>query len=752
VARYSIGLIALTTLACGSNDKTNGTQSTSSGGSGNSSAATGGTSQGGAGDETSGTGGSTGGSGGGKMSSGGTGGKVSSGGSSGKMSSGGSGGQIMGLPTVPGEPCNSVDTKLPPKPCMVNVTVQVNGDAANVHFDPVDGAKDYRIYALPADSDIQANGDALTIQNALYRCAGAHEVPPANVDSGPQLPGGGITTLVDNENVGGYTRTLDDATLGYVSAVPADGLIPVYALGDSSKDGDNSCYYMRWKESRVKHYVTSDSDRKSMLAQGFRDDGIAFYAPAAGADGSRTVYTSTDNMGAAGARYYYIDGPEAAVRSGGTAAFSVLTDAADGLIPLKRVFYVNSCGTSHDELTPGETRFQQARTQGDAWPLTELQWSGLTGETTLVVEALADGCPNNLPGLLGPEDSPPFTNDFGHVAPSWVTLDDAKALLPSGEVYINGQFDAGNQPRPIARSFVKVKPAAAPDLDWFQGFDGDNPLGTITDEPCGNPINCGGEWRFSTDVGDIHFISVEEKRHTLNTELGQLWVMYDDGASDTPGKFRLTANQDAMLSADNYLYITMDVNAFTTSRRYPQIIVSDQHPPVQWNLTNGKTIVIQTFGEWPYLYELEVCDHRNWDVNDQCPAYDLYHYFESGTTDRVKSLAPNNEVGDRVGIDRNSRFEVWVSSQRAYLYLEGQPYGCVDLPSGAPGVGPVTVTFGDTLYHSGVDNLDYYSYMKANYQTDTRRQYDNLGFKSGVAAPTWDDTRFPCVPSTAIMN
>jgi hypothetical protein len=27
---------------------------------------------------------------------------------------------------------------------------------------------------------------------------------------------------------------------------------------------------------------------------------------------------------------------------------------------------------------------------------------------------------------------------------------------------------------------------------------------------------------------------------------------------------------------------------------------------------------------------------------------------------------------------------------------------------------------------------------------ETRRHFDELGFKSGVAAPTWDETKVPC--------
>jgi hypothetical protein len=725
---FSLGLLVLTALGCGSSDDAPAT--TPGAGAAGGSEASGGASGSGAGG-SSGKGGS------------GTGGSSGKGGSSGSSGSGGSGSQVTPIPTVPGEPCNSVDSALPEKPCMVNVAVKVSGNAANISFDPVDGAADYRVYELPADGDVTADGDNLTVKNALYRCAGTRQAPPVAMDGAEQLPGGAIWTRVDDQTVGGYRRSLEEATLGYVSAVPGDGLVPVYALGDSSREADNVCYFMRWSESRAKRYVTSEAERDELLAQSFRDDGIAFYVPAEAGAGTRQVFTSTDSNGA-GSRFYFADGPEAAARSGATPAFSVFTDASAG-IPLMRVFYDNACGMSHDELVGGMARFERAREQGDKSPMTHLHWSGLNGDTTLVIEALADGCPNLPNGLLAPISIPSRPNDFGHELPAWLSLEEARALSPDGELYVNGQFDPENKPRPIARSFVKVKPAEPPDLDWFQGFDTPESLGELVEEDCGNPVGCSQQFRHTSAVGDVNFIAVETDRHVLQSVLGELWVMYEDWASDTPGKFRLTANEEATLSEGSFLYVTMEVNAFTTARRYPQFIISDQQAPVQWNLVNGRSLVIQTFGDWPYVYELEVCDHRTWDVNDQCPKYDLYRYFEAGSTDRVQSLAPNPEVGEHTGVDRSTQFEVWVSPSRAYLYLDGLPYGCVDLPEGAPGAGPVSVTFGDTLYHSGVDALDYFSFMKENYLTDTRRHFDNLGFKSGVGAPPWDEERQPCV-------
>src|SRR5258708_28553730 len=125
-----------------------------------------------------------------------------------------------------------------------------------------------------------------------------------------QVERGANKTLVDGQRVDGVMRTMADATLGYVYVTAGAGRVPVYALGDSAANADNDCYFQRWAASRVKKYVTSDSERTMLLAQSWLDDGIAFYVPAAGAN-TRPVYTA-QTMGVNGPtnRDYYVHGPE----------------------------------------------------------------------------------------------------------------------------------------------------------------------------------------------------------------------------------------------------------------------------------------------------------------------------------------------------------------------------------------------------------------------------------------------------------
>jgi hypothetical protein len=338
-----------------------------------------------------------------------------------------------------------------------------------------------------------------------------------------------------------------------------------------------------------------------------------------------------------------------------------------------------------------------------------------------------------------------FTSNDSKVSyQAWQTAAELKASTASQELYINGQFD-GTNPRPIARSFVKISPAEAPALDWSHGFRAADSLGDFGNIPCGAADgNCWGAPRSESSLVDTAFYSLELTRRTQGTMFGEWWVLYGDYAADTNGKYRMTAKAKGEITADSYLYVSMEVDAFTTGRRYPQILISDRDAPVQYALKDGNTLILQTFSDWPNRYELQVCDHRNWDVNNQCPRFDFYYQRPANDPNASTGLAPIPEVGEEVGMDQANLFEIYVSSKAAFVFLDRKPFGCAYLPATGVPTGAVTVTFGDVLYHSGVDNL--YDYTKRRWRVDTSRRFDNLGFKSHVAAPAWNATRFPCTP------
>lgn len=655
-------------------------------------------------------------------------------------------------------------TKLPSLPELTSVVALQDDDSASITFDPVDGAKDYRVYVLPADGDINvASNGGVTIHNATYRCAGDREAPPAYADAEASIGGEAIHTQVDQQKVGGYTRSLAEATLGYVYTAPGPGLIPVYALGESDPNADTTCYFGRWEASRVKKYTTSEDERTQLLQDFARDDGVAFYVPAA-ADATTTNVNFEDLQ--AGTQYqqrfYFPDGVEADAHKTKTLAFSVLTKQVAGTQPLMRVYYNNSCGWSHDELVIGKERFNRVYHQGDTQPFFSLLWAGVTAPTTLVVEALDTGCP--FQGYMAPKAFPGQTVPFGDapvVHQPWVTFDDLRAASTTGEVFINGQHEATNQPKAIARSFISVKPQPHAQMDFFADFAPDSTPETFNIIDCGVPGgNCYQTWRMQSATFDQMWINAEsaptkgDGLYAYGQMLGEWWMSYADVAADTNGKYRLTANQKATMSDSTYLHVTMEVDSYSTSRRYPQILISDADIPVQYGLETGHTIIVQPRAEinvmydFPVSYQLELCKLRTWDVNNQCPVYDLYHSLDS--SGKVAHLNPNDEFGEHASVDHRVLYDVYTSTRRTYLFLDGEPYACADLPADAAPSGPVTVTWGDALYHSAVDHT--YAFHTAHMLVEQRRHFDNLGFSSGVNAPTWDESRLPCAAPISLSE
>jgi len=652
------------------------------------------------------------------------------------------------LPTAPA-------TKLPVLPPLTHVFASQGDDSVSITFDPVDGALDYRVYPLPADGDITVAADkGVVVRNGTYRCAGNREAPPTYKDAEPMIGGAAIHALVDQQKVGGFTRTLAGATLGYVYTDPGVGRVPVYALGESDANGDSTCYFARWAASRVKVYTTSETQRTELLGQMFRDDGIAFYVPAtADAATTATVYMDENRQPPYLDRWYFADGPEADAHTKKTPAFQVLKAAASGTQPLTRVYYANACGWSHDELAVGKERFARVYQQGDKLPSWALLWTGVTAPTTLVVEALDAGCP--FQAHLTSQAQPAIDVAFGGNVikhQPWLTVDDARAASATTEVFINGQFAAANRPKAVARSFVAVKPVAHPKMDFFAGFTPGAAPETWTTVPCG-VANCFQTWRQQSATWDQMFINAEssavqgEGLFTFGPVLGEWWVSYADVAADTNGKYRITAKQKATMSATTFLHVTMEVDSYATARRYPQILISDVDVPVQYNLEMGHTLIVQPRAsinvefDFPVSYELQVCSLRTWDVNNQCPVYDLAHVLDG--TGKIVKQAAGEEVGEVAHADHRVRYDVFASTSRAYLFLEGRPYACANLPAGAvPQAGPVTVTWGDALYHSAVDHT--YAFHTAHMLVEQRRHFDNLGFSSGVGPPTWDEVRFPC--------
>jgi hypothetical protein len=196
----------------------------------------------------------------------------------------------------------------------------------------------------------------------------------------------------------------------------------------------------------------------------------------------------------------------------------------------------------------------------------------------------------------------------------------------------------------------------------------------------------------------------------------------------------------------------------STDRRYPQFWISNQGAPVQDNLTNSgaKTLIVQPKG-WGLTnarnIQVEECDQRVWDVNNQCPLL---------ANVPTNAPFPGLVAAELYGVDRTVKYDIYVSTSRVYVMLNDTPYSCTSLPAVADDgntytgpTGSVSVTWGDVLYHSDADlagpsggglmGTPAFQYHINDMHRFTRRHIDNVGFSSGVQAPTWDEKRFPCV-------
>jgi hypothetical protein len=640
-----------------------------------------------------------------------------------------------------------VPTKLPSLPQLTRVFATQRDDSVGIEFDPVDGALDYRVYPLPNDGDVTVNGDgSVTVHNAMYRCAGLRQTYdlPNNMDKGDP-------SLVASNGQYAWTAQIPSTpSLGFVYVDPASDRVPVYAVA-----GYTNGYEIGWRESRLKVYTTDSSARQKLLDAKWRDEGIAFYVPSAASGATHTVYASQNVQAVPGkntsqySQYYFTDADMAAHMGDSMPpqpAFQVLTATADGAQPLMAVLYQTS--NPHVELAVGNERFHRAAYQGNG-PLWHLEWSGLTQSTTLVVEALSSGCPYG--GFLSAQhlDAPPHQ--------TFVTLDDMKTASSTAEVFVNGQYDTMTPPKAVARSFVKVgpQPHNAADWDFYQDFATD--LGTVTPVPGCTDYNC-ERWQsanFDISAYRLDVGTNNTKVVTFGLMLGQLWVAFDDAGQDVTGKMRFTALQKATIDADpnKFLHATMSVDIMSTDRRYPQLIISDQSAPVQEGLTNpnNNTLLIQPIQGPSMRVEAQaihgLVNGHPWDVNNQAHE----HQFINTDVDQMANVVVSTEPPfDHAGMDRMTRFDVYVSSERTYLFFDGTPAGCTKYPSGFSLNGAVTVTVGDVLYHEGApDELVCaqtrpYSFMHVHQCDETKRHYDDVGFKSGVSAPTWDESKLPC--------
>jgi hypothetical protein len=673
----------------------------------------------------------------------------------------------------------------PELPVIQNVSVLTRGDTVTLDFEPVAGAVDYRIYPEPAASDwlIGAAGE-VGVKNGIYRCAGDRVFQDRAADTA-NLFDCSITGCANTQH--GYTRTEADSELGYVFLTPAADRVPVYRVADPNGGGGfrNSDWVVPlYSEANSAEYVTDPAARDMLLAKGWRDDGIAFYTlkdPAA--TGMKTIYRIKYAPGADwqgnNVVFFFGDGPEHDARAAQPATeiadmgprFQVLSTQVPGSVLLHRVQYPGS----FDVLAAGDARFQQVLHQGGR-PIASLTWPGVKKTTRFILEALDAGCPfpNGYIAAMHHDADVDHTSGQPFNAPS-ITLDEAR--LSSGEVFINGQHDPTSRPKPIARAYVDVTPEAQPTMDFLATFDDGTAWGPFTKWQDSNAfIYRNADWAIDTTGCTDNF--------TFGPLLGQFVLGFADGGSScnisiTPRKV------PTKIAADTYLHVRMMSDIPSTGRRYPQILVTtvplqDDPPPMAGNIDNvpvharlgnfpyqlagpdmilgtaddvpamgGQSIVVQPFGGYQET-QIEYCDTRGWGVSQQCNRANVYGFHAGDYMQTwTQPWLPVPVQGDLAGYDRPVQWDVYTSTSRVYVFMDGQPSACAVLPAGRMPAGPVTVAYRAVIYHCGIDETvtpadTGHTYEHNHSLCHSDRHMDDFGIDLATPAPAWDETKLPC--------
>ncbi|MES1187597.1 MAG: hypothetical protein ABUL60_27510 [Myxococcales bacterium] len=680
------------------------------------------------------------------------------------------------------KPCAASDaTCVPELPAIQNVKVDVRGDTAIIEFEPVSGALDYRIYPEPDPADwlIGTTGE-VGVKNGIYRCAGDRVFQDRALDDA-NLFDCSITGC-DNARHD-YARTEAESVLGYVFLTPGPDRVPVYRIANPNGGGGfrNADWVVPlYSEANSAEYVVDVAQRDALLANGWRDDGIAFYtAKDATKNVYRIHYASGADWQGDNVVFFFTDGPEHDARAAQPAKdiedlgvrFQILDSEVEGSVALHRVTYPGS----FDVLAAGEARFDQVLHQG-VRPVWSLTWPGIKADTRFVIEALDAGCPfpNGYIAAEHKDADVDRTSMEPFNQPS-LTLEEAR--LSSGEVFINGQHDPMNRPKPVARAYVDVKPQAAPTMDFLATFDDGAEWKPFTKWQDNNAFIFRNEdWAIDTSGCTENF--------TFGPLLGQFLLGFADGGSScnvsmTPRKV------PTVLSADRYLHVRMSSDIPSTNRRYPQILITnvplrDDPPadagniddvPVHSRLGNfpyqvlgpdmkpgtaddekaegGQSIVVQPFGGYQET-QIEYCDTRGWGVSQQCDRANVYGFHAGDYKDTWKQTwTPVPVQGNLAGYDRPVQWDVYTSNQRVYVFMDGKPSACAILPAGRMPAGPVTVAYRAVIYHCGIDEAVVGDDTGHQYEHDyslchSDRKFDDLGIELSTPAPTWDESVLPC--------
>jgi hypothetical protein len=360
-----------------------------------------------------------------------------------------------------------------------------------------------------------------------------------------------------------------------------------------------------------------------------------------------------------------------------------------------------------------------------------------------------------------------------------------------------GQPAAATSPKVLGRTAVTVTPSGnsgtPPATGFFDDFATPDPPTLLSDGTTCYPDNgCKHPFVDIWQNKKWTFEPAGMDKAQYFYDRGQLHSVVADGGADGFASAMAYPRQLAHVDATNYLHITYEVNSITTQRRYwwisvcgadqPGKTINPDGSPVSFLMptsslqiadgdnpnTSGYGCVMVFPKDGNYIFGLPLGDGTMAPPETETRVL----IYKSGTGLTGVNVNPDqykngwipsswyrmmdgsgNFVGPMLDADNlyhvTTRFDLFVRKGRVVLYADGKQKLCNDFAPSLMTMGEAMVGFGQVLYHTSAEHnenaivpSDPYNnagprmrHVYENLKYYDRRDWDNLGFDDGVAAP-----------------
>jgi hypothetical protein len=440
----------------------------------------------------------------------------------------------------------------------------------------------------------------------------------------------------------------------------------------------------------------------------------------------------------------------------------------------------------------------------------QIEVTGLSGPTRVVVEAIDTACP--YVGALGPSHVDVTTADNVEIdAPAQGTFSistEAEVRQSYGSLVLNGHGNnptspgraaADISPKVLARTTLKVTPlgtGAPPTKTFFDDFTNEDQPVLVGALPDGNG---------RTQLGKLYqnskysFYTYDASASQFSFARGQMHFALADWSQDVMSTNIAYPKKPVALSDTDYLHVTYEVGNDATSRRYWELLMCGSDTAGQTMGSDGKLMgnIIQT----PFFMDddglnpsvegwncLQLFGRQGWPFtlgpDNTFPQSEIRVMVnKSGNLGRssVVNVSPAQYTNANIGppswfrtqdgsgkltgpilddqqlIAPRTKFDVYVSRGRVVMYVNGEQRICNNLgTAGKLTMAEGALGFGQVLYHSAAErqefNASYWDRRGQRYYIENspfidERDWDNVGYDEHVSLPSGFDASVCYTPN-----